>query len=264
VRPYVVEVAGLAIAFASDDPRWPAVLAPRYGAFRSARTPDVTIGLETRGGELAPGDLARLAGETVAVERRGATLAIETPTISARLDLDHGRGSLAAPLHRHGVDLVLRALVAARIDAGLLVHGALVAEAGRAWICAGPSGAGKSTLAELAGEHAFCDELALVRRSAAGWHAESLPFWHGRPFSGSLAGVRLLIHGERHRLRPLGAAEAARRLAPEIVWPASGDPARPECAALECFAQLLEEVEIAELAFRPRADVWPHLVGAVA
>ncbi len=263
MRPLVVEVAGLAIAFASDDPRWPAALEPRYGAFRSERPPEFTLELAARG-ELAPGALARLAGETLAVERRGATLALDSPSISARLDLDRGRGCLAAPLHRHGVDLVLRALIAIRADDALMVHGALVAEAGRAWVCAGPSGAGKSTLAGLAGDRAYCDELALVRRGAAGWRAEALPFWHGRPFSGPLAGLRMLVHGERHRLRPLAAAEAARRLAPEIVWPAPGDPARPESVALERFAQLLEEVEIAELAFRPAPDVWPHLVGAVA
>lgn len=265
MTPYVVEVAGLPIALGSDDARWPAALGPRYAPFRTERKPELTLELTTRGDLPDATTLTGLAHERSELTRAGTTLRLHSPSTTVVLDLARRTGWIEAPLHRHGVDQALRLLIAELVPDALLVHGALVADGDRAWICAGPSGAGKSTLATLAGAHACCDELALARWTESGWRAEALPFWHGRPYAGELAGLRLLAHtapGSGHRLRALGTGEATRRLAPEIVWPAGGGPAAERALAL--FARLLAEVPPVELAFRRTTDVWKFLAHSVA
>ncbi len=116
--------------------------------------------------------------------------------------------------------------------------------------------------AQLLAERACCDELLLLRRRDDVWQAAALPFWHGRPWGGRLAGVHLLQHGDAHRLRRLERGEKVRRLAPEIVWPSFS--AVHAARALELFDRLLAEVPVAELSFLPRADVWSVLAGEAA
>lgn len=263
LKRFAVDLAGLVVAFEAARADWPAALEPRYGAFASVRAPRFVVRLAGRGRRpVGAADLARLAAEPVAIEHAGARLALRSASVAAEVDLERGRGELAAPVHRHGVDLLLRTLLALTDERALVVHGALAAAGGRAFVCAGPSGAGKSTLAGLLGARALCDELALLRRERAGWRAHALPFWHGRPGGGRLAGVRLLAHGARHELRTLSPAEALRRTAAEVVWPAFSAAAAERTLAL--LGRLLAEVPVAELAFRPAAGVWPVLAGEVA
>ena len=145
---------------------------------------------------------------------------------------------------------------------GLLLHAALLVDDERAFLCAGPSGCGKSTLAELLPGAALCDELAVARRDAKGrWMAWSLPFWHGRPGSGRLAAIHLLEHGRRSARRGLSPAEALRRIAPEVIWPAHDEAAAGR--ALDLLGALAAEVPVSALAFRPEREVW-NLIAAPA
>lgn len=260
---FALELGGLRVAFESASTLWSDTLLPRYGAFRSDLQPRFRIRLEVSGGERVAAVLApRLLAESVEIALAGDELAIRSPSVRGAVDLARGEGWLQAPLHRHGVDLLLRALLAATQTDALLMHAALIEDGGRSFAVAGPSGAGKSTLARLLADRACCDELLLVRRSGDGWQASALPFWHGRPGGGRLAGVHLLQHGDAHRLRRLERGEKTRRLAPEIVWP-SFSPAHSE-QALALFDRLLAEVPVSELSFLPRADVWPVLAGEAA
>lgn len=262
VAPFSVDLAGLVVTFTGDDPRWEAVLAPRYGAFRTGRAPAIEVALTTRGEVRDDATRAALRAETPEVAAGSGALVLRSASIEARLDgAGAARATLVAPLDRHGVDALVRLLLATRSPDSLLMHGALLVEAGEAFLASGPSGAGKSTLAQLCGERARCDELALLRRSAAGrWNAAALPFWHGRPGGGRLRGVRLLRHAPAHVLSPLPAAEAARRLSAEVIWP-TFSPALVG-RSLELLDRLLAEVEVAELGFAPAAGVWPVLQGA--
>jgi len=263
VAPFTVDLAGLVVAFAGDDPRWEAVLAPRYGLFRTRRAPAIEVALTTRGEVHDDATRAALRAETPEVAAEGGALLLRSASIEARLDgAGAPRATLAAPLDRHGVDALVRLLLAARMPDSLLMHGALLVDAGEAFLATGPSGAGKSTLAKLCGERAHCDELTLLRRVAPGrWEAAALPFWHGRPGGGRLRGVRLLRHAAEHTLAPLPAAEAARRVSAEVIWP-TFSPARV-ARSLALLDRLLAEVEIAELAFARAAGVWPVLAGTV-
>lgn len=256
---FAVELAGRVVAFEGDLPEWRGVLEPRYGTFRTAREAEVRIELVSRGAVEGVEALAALRAEEPEIAADGADrLELRSPSLAATVDLAAGRGRLASPLDRHGVDAVTRALLATWFDDALLVHGALLTRGGDAWLGAGPSGAGKSTLAALAGAAALCDELTLLRRSNdRSWFAHALPFWHGRPGGGGLRGVRLLEHGASPRLRGLDPAAARRRLLAEVVWPTFA-PAR--CArALELVASLLAEVEVAALEFRRAPDFWEAL-----
>ncbi len=262
LRRFTVDLAGLAVAFEAADEAWPAALAPRYGAFATRRAPRFVIRLTGAGEVRDAAALARLMAEPLAIVAAGSRLTLRSASVAAAVDLTTGQGELSAPVHRHGVDSLLRALLALTAPEALLLHGALAAEDGRAFVCAGPSGAGKSTLAALLGERGLCDELCLLRRGEEGWTAHALPFWHGRPGGGRLAGVRLLVHGPDHELRRLAPEAARRRLAAEVVWPTFA----PEAAerALDLLARLLVEVPVAELRFRPDAGVWSALAGEVA
>ncbi|MGE0639297.1 MAG: hypothetical protein AB7G12_05825 [Thermoanaerobaculia bacterium] len=263
LSPFALDLAGLTVSLEADSQEWSGVLERRYGAFRTGNEPRFRVRLEVRGEERSAAVLApRLLTEATSIALANGRLLLVSASISGEVDLASGAGHLAGPLHRHGVDLLLRALLAATRPEALLLHGALVVDGSAAIACVGPSGAGKSTLARLLGGRAFCDELLLVRRGADGWQADALPFWHGRPGGGSLAAVHLLRHGDGHRLRRLDRGAALRRLAPEVVWPNfCGELA---AGALARFEQLLAEVPVAELSFAPRADVWPVLRGVAA
>jgi hypothetical protein len=75
----------------------------------------------------------------------------------------------------------LRVLVAYRVAllGGVVLHSAAIARDGRAFVLVGHSGAGKSTSSALAldaGWEVLSDDMNVVRRTAAGWVVEKLPF----------------------------------------------------------------------------------------
>ena len=258
-RQLAIEVGGLAIAFESDDSRWAQILGPRYGAFRTGREPELVVAVTTKGEPHGIEAIDRLRSEAARIHLDGATVRLRTPSLEASVEPGRGAGSLAAPLDRHGIDLLLPLLLALHVDDALLLHATLAIDGERAFVCAGPSGAGKSTLARLLGERAYCDELVLLRRRAEGWRAHALPYWHGRPGSAPLAGLRLLRHGDRHELLPVPAERLLREVAREVIWPTFSEEA---CArSLELVARLVAEVPAAELVFRPGPGVWPALAG---
>jgi len=263
VLPFVIQVGGLAIGFEFDDPSWSTVLEPRYGPFRTDRAPELAVELVSRGpSRLELSEIEALRLESPTLERTGESLRLHSPSLDASVWPERGVARLTSPLDRHGVDVLLPLLLSLRLEDALILHATLAVEDGRAFACAGPSGAGKSTLAELLGERAVCDELALLRRGSKGWLAYSMPYWRGRPAVARLAGVRLLRHGRETRLAPLERVEATRRLSSQLIWPAHSSPS---CElALELLDRLVAEVPVDELAFRPEPGVWPVLRGAEA
>lgn len=242
------------------DPRVP--LAERYAPFECASEPELTVrwvaGEEA--GEESANPAARLHAEPVEIELAGQSVRVRSRSIHAVVDLSTGRGELSAPLHRHGADILGRALLAAARPESLLVHAALVVDGERAFLCAGPSGSGKSTLARQLGERARCDELVRLDRHTHGWRAAALPFWHGRPGGGDLIAIRLLrpaATSPEVGLIELSPSEARRRLAAELVWP-SFSAAHVE-RALDGLDRLLLEVSVAELRLRLDSEIWPLL-----
>ena len=260
-----LDLAGVAVRFESADPEWGRALARRYAAFATAGAcaPAAPV-IELRTREVPEQGAAlvrRLVAERPAIHVNGRRLELRTPSLELELDLDRG-GWLEAPRHRAAVDLALRCALPLWLGDGLVFHAAMLRDGDRGWLCAGPSGAGKSTLAALLPNLAVCDELAVARRTAAGWEACSLPYWHAVPARARLAGVHLLRHAPVDRIRPLGAGEGFRRLQREVLWPAVGAAAAAPAFAL--LASLVAEVPIHELGFRPTAAVEQVIRGRAA
>jgi hypothetical protein len=255
--------------FESDDPRWSDALMPRYGPF-ACHQPGAALGGESKRLRLhataMPPDhseLARFGAEPVAVEVLPGGWNLSTSWCRIAFDRRSGQCDVAGPLHRLAIDLALRHLLVEDLADGLVIHAALLVDDERAFLCAGPSGCGKSTLAELLPGAALCDELAVARRDAKGrWRAWSLPFWNGRPGSGRLAAIHLLEHGRRSARRGLDPAEALRRIAPEVIWPAHDEAATGR--SLELLGALAGEVPISALAFRPEREVWDWIAAPAA
>jgi hypothetical protein len=249
-----LSLAGQSFLLHGDDVRWRDVLAPRYAPFRGEG--DAPFEVELVASAEPPRDWHEIEPllEPPASTTRGATIDVGTAAFHIALDAGARRARVEAPLHRAAVDVLLRhALPLLLAPDGLVLHGALLADGGAAWICCGPSGCGKSTLAGLLAERAYCDELCGVRRETGAWKAWSLPYWHGRPAAVALRGLYLLRHGAQHRRLRLRPAEALRRLLREVRWPLLGEAAG---AALANLAALVREVPVWELAFLPQADVW--------
>lgn len=112
-----------------------------------------------------------------------------------------------------------RVLTAYRLleQGGVLVHGAAVAQGGRAVLALGRSGAGKTTFSRQAlerGADVLSDDLNALRRTAAGTVVEKLPFTGDLGDSSAPAGpfpLAALLRLEKSpedRLLPLGRAEA--------------------------------------------------------
>lgn len=172
--------------------------------------------------------------------------------------LDAGHIHLRGPLATFPLDSAMIALwsLACRTDA-VVVHGALLAERDRGWLCTGPSGVGKSTLAGLLPERALCDELVGVQieTTADGPQvfAYGLPFWRGRPGRVRLVGLHFLAHAQHHKLHGLTPDRAFARLHSQILWPSWSEDALRGAFRV---AGDLTELPCHVLAFRPDPGVW--------
>ena len=146
-----------------------------------------------------------------------------------------------------------------RFDA-LLLHASFVGAEGRGILFSGPSGIGKSTQARLWQENCAARILngdrAALRKKEGTWWAWGLPYAGSsgiyRNESLPLAAIVLLEQGQENSLRPLKAAEALRRLYPEMMlhrW----DKKFLE-KAMDLAEELLAEVPVWCLRCRPDAQ----------
>lgn len=181
-----------------------------------------------------------------------------SPGVEGRLA--PGRIEITGPLATYPLDAALIAQWALAGRDAVVVHGALLADGDRGWLCTGPSGVGKTTLAALLPEHARCDELVGLRRETRAEFPElvaySLPFWRGRPSRVVLDGVHFLRHEREHRRRPLSPARAFARLRTQVLWP--NGPAATLAGAFRTVTALAE-LPCHVLGFRPDRGVWHHV-----
>ena len=245
------------LVFQSSDRTWLGYLDARYDAFRSTSKENTFIlDFESTTDRIPEGMTSPLATYVEAhhIEPRPNGFLARTATASAIVDLDARRATLRGPRAAYPLDNLLRYLLPALSEQGVLFHGAAL----EGVIACGPSGAGKSTLASLAGKHALCDELCAVRSDPEGhYRATSLPYWQARPGSTKLEGVLLLRHATRHRLRRISASEAIRRLSTQTLWPLEVSNAMER--ALDQFSGLVQSVPVFELAFAKEASAWDFI-----
>ncbi len=152
------------------------------------------------------------------------------------------------------LDGLLRTMLPALISPGLMVHGALLEDGDRAFLCCGVSGSGKSTMAELFSERALCDELAVLKIDGDEVEVRSLPFWRARPGTRRLAAIFLLHHGVENERTPLDRAEALRQMRRHVYWPIDREDSTLE--AFETLAEVCTGVPVWRLAFRPDRSIW--------
>lgn len=177
-------------------------------------------------------------------------------TVTCGPALASGTGALQrlhSPFH-YPLDQILLALALAG-DA-LIVHAAGVEAAAGGVALPGASGAGKTTISRLfaaAGRAVLSDDRVLIVRAAAGWRVYGTP-WPGEGRfvvnrGAPLASLAFLARGDANRVRPVGAAELARRLLPLASVPWFDGEASGRC--LDLVARLAGEVPARELAFVP-------------
>ena len=241
----------------STDDQWLEYLERRYGRFPAESSgPEFTIRFECTSERVPDGMTSPLANyaEAHEIESRPDGFFVRTPTVTAEVDLRSRRATLRGPRAAYPLDNLLRHLLPALSEQGIVFHGAAL----EGVVACGPSGAGKSTLASLSGEHALCDELCAVRRDERGhFRVTSLPFWTARPGSSALSAMLLLRHGHEHRLTRLTEGDALRRLSTETLWPV-GLPSAME-RALEHVSRLVQSVPAFELAFTKDESAWEYI-----
>jgi hypothetical protein len=156
------------------------------------------------------------------------------------------------------IDGVLRTELPELAAPGLVVHGALLSDGERGYLCCGPSGAGKSTLAALFPEHALCDELALARKAGDSFDGISLPYQVARPGRVPLAGVFFIEHAQDHWRQRLRPSAAAREMSASICWPTRRSQSLRN--AFTSLADLVNAVPMWRLGFAPDPGVWQTIV----
>jgi len=231
----LIDLAGTVLEIRSGSEFWLGEACERFGSFVCGdATPDITI--------------THTADEAAMTAQNGC------------LSIVHPGGQSAEIAARQGTDVldgVLRTLLPSIIAPDLMVHGALLSDGERGFLCCGVSGSGKSTMAALFPEAALCDEMV---RLAVGPEIEvrSLPFWRARPGAVPLGAIFILEHGEQHRRIPLAESEAIQELRRHIYWPV-------ECPELmlqtfEALSDVCRDTPVFRLSFLPEPSVWATMM----
>lgn len=152
---------------------------------------------------------------------------------------------------------------------GLLVHGAGIVLQGKGHLFFGASGRGKSTVARLARGvgQVLTDENVLIRTSTVGFQLQSTPFWGlstpdediqgiGRA-EAPLKAIYALEHSSTFELELLSKGRATMALlTSEKVATERNESA---AAWLEMVSNIVEQVPVYRLGFRPTHELWHFL-----
>ncbi len=231
-----LEIAGLRVAVACEQPPLHAALERRYAAFRGEGAPHFHLRVRAE-----PQPLRAHAQLDVGLRWQPQGARFEAPGFRGHMDLRAGEGALAvaskAPLEEVEYYLrILYALLAFRAG-GALFHAAGVVRAGAAYLFFGPSGAGKTTAASLSRRgQVLNDDLLLLMPSPRGWLAHATPFWNP---------TQVQPRRGRAPVRALLRLVQAPRVA---LQPLSGGRALAECMA--CFPVLTTHPRYAAELFR--------------
>lgn len=256
-----VELGRLRVAFSSEDPAWLDLARERLRAVSVSGAPDLEV--EYRVVDRRRPDPQALfearRRPLAARRRRGEALDLEGAGFRGSLDLAAGVASLEGPMATYPLDFLLQALWYEGHPRGLIVHGVALARGVDASLCAGPSGSGKSTLCGLFPERALSDEQTGVRLGGSAPRVDAFPDWPGQGGSAELSAICLLRHGAHHRRRRLAPSAALAELTTQVFWPTFDG--RAVARTFETLCDLVEEVPIYRLHFRPDREVWRTLWG---
>jgi hypothetical protein len=174
--------------------------------------------------------------------------------------------ALVAPdgaLFERGLENFLRVMTARFILArgGLLLHGAGVVRAGRAYVFFGPSGSGKTTVTEVSPDDTILsDDLTLIVPLDGAYQAAGIPFGmahHRTPQSGSsypIASLNRLLQSSEVGLERIAGARALAELSGSLPF-VMQDPAEA-ARALAAAQRVVDTVPVGRLKFRRDASFW--------
>jgi len=199
--------------------------------------------------------------------RQGDALELEYDPAARRGRIRRNRNGIESDWFLLLFDSALRFLYSLLLlpAGGFLMHAASAVWRERALIFAGASGAGKTTISRLAPPDAIVldDEISCLRPVNHLWTAYTTPFGGALGVRSSrkgspVAGLYLLAHGEQTRLTPLGPASGVQGLLRNVVlFP--GDPSVVR-AVLNAVCDLVREIPVYRLEFRPEPSVWEMLL----
>jgi len=233
----LIDFGGTMAQINSTSPSWLSQTKFRYGPFVcESGSPEIFI--------------THSDDETGMMAKHGCLSSVSHDKLSAEIAASEGTEVL---------DGVLRTILPSAIAPDLLVHGALLRDEERGFLCCGVSGAGKSTMASLFPEEALCDELVRLCVAQNGIEARSLPFWRARPDMVPLVAIYIIEHGVENRRTPLSFSKAIQELRRHIYWPViSSDMMAQSFGRL---TDLCEQTPVLRLAFRPETSVWDTITG---
>lgn len=262
-----VEIGGIPIGLATDDPGFLNLLRNRYEGFLSSSTPEFELEFDlTRTGPASE--------EDVRVRREGEEFILERGDFHARWNSSTGKGKVSQNANPYSLDSVLRilhSLILAQRGAFLL-HAASAIHDGRAFLFSGISGAGKTTMTRLApaGITLLTDEISYIRPTVdANAHPNTGGYAaFGTPFAGELAragencsapisALFFLEQGPENRIDELSSAEAARRLMRNILFFAEDHALVEKLLSTAC--DFVSRVPIRRLTFYPDGRVWDEI-----
>lgn len=247
---------------------WWAALETRLGDYRRPGPGGVPLVLE-----LEPG-LIRVDEAEPVIEAREGALTLRFDQYAGRVEED-GTASLRIGERGPGpsdltyvmaVDSLLRMQLAQRLAqrGGLLMHASgIVGPDGLGHVFFGPSGSGKTTMCRLSSPNLtiLCDEVVAVLTGAEGPEVHGTPFsgaWgHSVPASRPLAALHRLRHAPETHLTPLEPGRAIREILESTVY-YDQSPAGI-ATVLDLVSRLVEAVQVDELAFEPKEQVWETL-----
>lgn len=258
-------IADIAFVIDLPDPAWLPPLAQRYALFagQGERPWRVTLVQD-----------AGLDPQTAYLRNQGLRTEFQIFHHAGWIDLAAGTAQVSAPSLDRAHSALERVLSYICMQAlpqagrGLLLHGAGIEIQGRGHVFFGHSGAGKSTVARLAAGvgTVLTDENVILRFTPTGPQVISTPFWG---LSTRLEEVRFvqaqaplvalyqLVQGPHFLVQPLSPAEASVALL--LTEKAPTDRRESAQAWLATVQQLIRQVPVYRLTFRPTPELWAHL-----
>jgi hypothetical protein len=253
-----VAIGGVTVAVHTSDPAFLRLLEDRYTGFTGdGHSADYEFDID-----LFPTP-EHSPDADVRVWRDGRLWKLTRGDFSAEWDPASRRGRIRQSANPYSIDAVLRivhTLVLAR-EGGFLLHAASAIRNGRAHLFAGRSGAGKTTIARLAPPDAtlLTDEISYVRKEERKYVAYGTPFAGelarvGENVRAPLAAIYLLAQGPDNRIDTISIQDAARALLANVLFFA--EDRELVQAVFHAACDLVDQVPVRRLTFRPDAHVW--------
>ena len=267
---FTLAVGGIGFRVHLPDDAWLSELAPLYRAFPLTGEPGWQVAIRC--------DPEPASASERWIEHDGLLTRFSVDGFSGWIDLQRCQAEVRAASLAQGASAVERGVGYACMHAqlrqrhGLMLHAAGILWRGQGLVACGPSGAGKTTLARLALGHGdpFNDEVVVVDLAGPRPVVMSTPILgQGTPPElrqrvnrvAPLRAVLLLAHGPTFELTPVEPAEAVLELLRSNI--AAVERLSSARLWMDRVDQLVRSAPVYRLRFRPTAELWEFLAGAL-